>query len=99
MADTPATPPEDARYEEARRRVAAKKRFYTSLLVYVVINVIFLFVAGWDWLWVTLFWGIGIVIQAWSVFGQSSGWVKGWEERQMQKELARDVPPEPTPDA
>ncbi len=94
MADTP-TPSDDQRYEAARQRVDAKKRFYASLLVYVVFNVIFLFVAGWDWLWVTLFWGIGIVVHAWTVFGQHSGWVKGWDERQMSKELARDTTPEP----
>jgi 2TM domain len=99
MADTPATPTDDERYQEARRRVDAKKRFYTSLLVYVVFNIIFLFVAGWDWLWVTLFWGIGIAVQAWSVFGQRSSWVKSWEQRQLHKELARDDAPPPAPES
>ncbi len=97
MADTPDTPTEQQRYEEARRRVNAKKGFYTSLLIYVVFNVVFLFVAGWDWLWVTLFWGIGLLVHAWTVFGQHSAWVKGWEQRQMDKELRRDDPaPPPT---
>ena len=88
------TSPDQERYEEARRRVQAKKGFYGSLLVYVVINVVFLFVAGWGWLWVTLFWGIGLAVHAWHVFGRHSEWMQGWEQRQMEKELARDKPPE-----
>jgi len=105
MADTPDAPTtgntttgnttaDPERYEEARRRVQAKKGFYGSLLVYLVINVVFLFVAGWGWLWVTLFWGIGLAFHGWHVFGRHSAWMKGWEQRQMEKELARDQPPE-----
>ena len=100
MADKPdaakaaETTPDEERYEEARRRVHAKKGFYVSVLTYVVINVVFLFVAGWDWLWVTLFWGFGLAAHGWSVFGRHSEWMKGWEQRQMEKELARDQPPE-----
>jgi 2TM domain len=95
MADTPDPPTEQQRYEEARRRVNAKKGFYTSVLIYAVVNVVFLFVAGWDWLWVTLFWGIGLLVHAWTVFGQNSAWVKGWEQRQLDKELRRDDPAPP----
>ena len=100
MADTPAKPTPDQatadqeRYDAARRRVNAKKGFYVSVAVYVVINVVFLFVAGWDWLWVTLFWGFGLAAHGWSVFGRHSEWMTGWEQRQMEKELARDQPPE-----
>ncbi|MCJ7438871.1 MAG: 2TM domain-containing protein [Acidimicrobiia bacterium] len=88
------TTADQERYEEARRRVGAKKGLYASLLVYVVMNVVFLFVAGWDWLWVTLFWGFGLAVHAWHVFGRHSEWMQGWEQRQMEKELARDKPPE-----
>lgn len=83
------------RYEQARQRVEAKMGFFTNLAIFVIINVIFLFVAGWDWLWVTLFWGIGIVFHAWSVFFRDSGKVADWKERQIQKELGRvDQPDE-----
>ena len=93
MADTPdAATTDAARLAEARRRVDAKKGFYGSLLTYVVINVVFLFVAGWDWLWVSLFWGIGLAIHAWHVFGRHSEWVRSWEQRQLQKELDRQQP-------
>jgi hypothetical protein len=92
MAEKPQQPSDDERLAEARRRVDAKKGFYVSLLSYVVINVVFLFVAGWDWLWVTLFWGIGLAFHAWHVFGRHSVWVQGWEQRQLQKELDRQKP-------
>jgi 2TM domain len=89
------------RYEQARQRVEAKMGFFTNLAIFVVINVVFLFVAGWDWLWVTLFWGIGIAFHAWSVFFRDSGKVADWKERQIQKELGRadqpTEPPKPTP--
>jgi hypothetical protein len=81
---------DDARYEEARRRVQAKKAFFVHAFVYVVINVVFLIVAGWSWLWVSLFWGIGLAAQAYTTFFAGSDWIKGWEDRQIQKELARD---------
>jgi 2TM domain len=81
---------DDARYEEARRRVQAKKAFFAHAAVFVLLNVVFLIVAGWSWLWVTLFWGLGLALQAFSTFFSSSDWFKGWEERQIQKELARD---------
>lgn len=84
-----ATTPDEQRYEEARRRVAAKKAFYASAVSYVVINLVFLVVAGWDWLWITFFWGIGLAVHAWQAFGRHSAWVHGWEQRQIQRELDR----------
>ena len=77
------------RYEQARQRVEAKMGFFANLAVFAVINIIFLIVAGADWLWVTLFWGIGIGFHAWSVFFRDSGKVADWKERQIQKELGR----------
>ncbi|MEX2255138.1 MAG: 2TM domain-containing protein [Acidimicrobiia bacterium] len=79
-------------YDDARKRVEAKMGFYSHLAVFVVINVVFLIVAGIDWLWVTLFWGIGLVSHGWSVFFASSSRVEGWKEKQIQKELGRGGP-------
>jgi hypothetical protein len=89
------------RYEQARQRVEAKMGFFANLAVFAVINIIFLIVAGVDWLWVTLFWGIGIAFHAWSVFFRDSGKVAEWKERQIQKEMGRpeqpDEPAKPAP--
>jgi hypothetical protein len=85
------------RYEQARQRVEAKMGFFANLAVFAVINIIFLIVAGTDWLWVTLFWGFGLGFHAWSVFFRDSGKVAEWKERQIKKELGRaDQPDEPT---
>jgi hypothetical protein len=96
--------PGSPQYEEARQRVEAKMGFFTHLVVFAVINVVFLIVAGADWLWVTLFWGIGLALHGWRVFVGSSH-VEAWKQRQIQKELGRDQPapaappaPPPAPD-
>jgi len=79
----------DDRYEEARRRVEAKIGFFVHLLVFVVINVIFLIIAGEDWLWVTLFWGIGLALHGFATFFGTTDAAQRWKERQIQKELER----------
>jgi hypothetical protein len=87
----PAT--DDERYDRARQKVEAKMGFFTHLLTFVVINVIFIIVAGADWLWVTLFWGLGLAIHAFYTFFGDSDAVTGWKERQIQKELSRGQEP------
>jgi len=80
---------QDVAYEAARKRVEARLGFFAHLAVYVVINVVFLIVVGWDFLWATVFWGIGIVAHAYGVFFADSGRVKAWKDQQIAKELAR----------
>jgi len=80
---------EEERYEEAKRRVEAKKGFYVHAFFFVVVNAILLGVVGWDFLWVTVFWGAGLVLHGASVFFSGSDWVKRWEHRAIQKELDR----------
>jgi 2TM domain len=88
----------DERYEEARKRVEAKMGFFCHLAVFTVINIVFLIVAGVDWLWVTLFWGVGLALHAWKVFFSDSGTIAAWKERQIEKELGKGAsPPEPEP--
>src|SRR5215210_172757 len=93
---------QDERYQEAKRRVEAKKGFYVHAFFFVVLNAIFLAVVGWDFLWATVFWGLGVVLHGVSVFFSASDWVKRWEHRAIQKELDRQkgadasaVPPPP----
>jgi hypothetical protein len=86
--------PTDERYEQARQRVEAKMGFFSHLVVFVVVNIVFLVVAGSNWLWVTLFWGIGVAVHGWQVFAGSAR-VAAWKEQQIQKELARAEPTAP----
>jgi hypothetical protein len=81
--------PTDERYEAARQRVEARVGFFGHLAVFAVVNIVFLIVAGADWLWVTLFWGIGLALHAWRVFFSGSEKLADWKERQIQKELGR----------
>jgi hypothetical protein len=88
----------DERYQEARRRVDAKKGFYVHAFFFVVINAILLGVVGWDFLWATVFWGLGLVLHGASVFFSGSDWVKRWEHRAIQKELDRQSSSSPSTD-
>jgi hypothetical protein len=80
---------QDAEYRAARKRVEARLGFLSHFAVYVVINVVFLVVVGWDFLWVTVFWGIGVVGHAYSGFFADSGRLYAWKEQQIAKEMAR----------
>jgi hypothetical protein len=87
-------PSGDEKYDRARQKVEAKIGFFTHLAVFVVINVVFLIVAGEDWLWVTLFWGLGLALHGFGVFFGDSDVIERWKERQIQKEMGRGQPPE-----
>jgi hypothetical protein len=80
---------QDQQYKEAKRRVEAKKGFYVHAFFFVVLNAIFLAAIGWDFLWATVFWGLGLVLHGASVFFSGSDWVKRWEHRAIEKELGR----------
>ena len=80
---------QDTEYQEARKRVEARLGFFAHLGVYVIINVVFLIVVGWDFLWATVFWGLGVALQAWAVFFANSGRVRAWKEQQIAKEVSR----------
>jgi hypothetical protein len=96
---------QDEQYQEAKRRVEAKKGFYVHAFFFVVLNTIFLIAIGWDFLWATVFWGLGLVLHGASVFFSGSDWVKRWEHRAIEKELGRKAgdttssgaPPPPPP--
>ncbi|WP_300673581.1 2TM domain-containing protein [Soonwooa sp.] len=88
-------------YQVAAKRVRALKGFYTHLCVYIAVN-IFLFVmnyrelpAGasiWSWqLWATpVFWGLGIIAHAMSVFVPSFMFSRNWEERKIRELMDKE---------
>jgi hypothetical protein len=65
---------ESNEWQEARKRVTARRDFGSHLVAYVVINGFLVFVwavtgAGYFWpAWVLAGWGIGLVLHAWDVF-------------------------------
>jgi hypothetical protein len=87
---------QDDAYLEAKHQVETRIGFLIHAAVYAVINIVFLLIVGWDWLWVTVFWGIGLGAQAVATFGRTSQWAKDWKERAINKELARQQGGPPT---
>ncbi len=88
---------DDKRYEEAKRRVKELKDFYRNLMTYVAVNILLIvinLITSPDRLWffwVTIFWGIGIVLHASRVFilkGKFLG--KEWEEKKIKEIMEKE---------
>ena len=82
----------DNKYFKAKKRVAELKKFYSSLMFYVI------FIAAlaglnyytdqWQYpwfLWAAFGWGIGLLFQATKVYGWPFFLGRGWEERKMKE--------------
>lgn len=88
---------EEEAYLRARKRLEDIKGFYWHLASYVIVNLFLIVFIGaakvkegeslWDFgLFATpLFWGIGLLFHALSVFGKKIFFAKDWEERQIKK--------------
>ncbi|PQB04634.1 2TM domain-containing protein [Aureitalea marina] len=80
------------KYLRAKEKVANIKKFYTSLMFYVVF-IAFLgwlnyYSNGWRYmwfLWAAFGWGIGIVFQGLKAFGWMPFMSKDWEERKIRE--------------
>ena len=79
-------------YQEARRKVRERKRFYSHLMSWFICSVFFillnLFTSDYFWaVFPILGWGIGVAFHGLRVFGIDYG--EEWEERQIEKEMDR----------
>ena len=90
----------DEKYEKAKKRVEELKKFYGNLVTYGVINVILIIInlvtsPGNLWFyWVTIFWGIAILLHASKVFilkGKFLG--EDWEERKIKEIMEKEGKP------
>jgi hypothetical protein len=92
----------DERYDMAFKRVKRIKGFYVHLMVYILFNA-FIIVSSnnrslngnevffrWETFSTALFWGIGLVAHAASVFGKNLFFGKNWEERKIQEFMEKD---------
>lgn len=89
----------ERRYERAKKRVDEIRDLYIHAGVYVCINA-FLWLfdlvtgSGLDFAYfVTLLWGIGLVIHFGSVFGESIFLGHDWEERKIRQLMGEDEKP------
>ena len=82
----------DEQYEKARKRVQELKGFYSNLITYVLINALLIVInlvtsPGSLWFyWVTIFWGIAIVIHGVKTFvlkGKFLG--EDWEQKKIRE--------------
>ncbi len=86
---------EQARYEEARKRVEEIRGFYHHLTAYVVVNAVLLVInmltsPGHYWFfWPLLGWGIGVAIHGLITFGGIRG--RSWEERKISEIMEKDA--------
>lgn len=87
----------DPKYLEAKKRVKAKKDFFSHLGTYLVMGTFFFLLnavtsfGNWWFYWPMLGWGLAVLFHYVDVFGipgieQGAG---DWEERELEKELRR----------
>lgn len=85
----------DESYERAKKRVEELKGFYGHLMAYIIVNVILaiidiIFTPGFLWfLFISLFWGIGLIAHALTVFSRGI-FSKEWEERKIKEYMEKE---------
>ncbi len=92
---------EEQKFIRAKKRVKAIKGFYSHFAVYLAVN-IFIIAARmisdggmeelWDWTTynTAIFWGIGVVFHALSVFGINFIMGSNWEEKKIEEIVNKD---------
>ena len=87
----------DERYDKAKKRVEELKKFYSNLVTYIVVNIVLIIIyfvtsPGSLWFyWITIFWGIAILLQASRVFifkGKFLG--EEWEQKKIKEILEKE---------
>lgn len=84
---------EDGKYRAAKARVNAIRGFYLHALTFIIINFLLLVINIiqdphnlWFY-WVTLFWGVGLCLHAFSVYGTPEFLGREWEEKKIKEIL------------
>jgi len=89
------------RYQIAARRVKKIKGFYTHALIYVIINLVFVYInfqnleegeSYFQWRnFITFsFWGIGLLAHGASVFLPNIIFGRNWEEKKIKEFMDKD---------
>lgn len=84
-------------YNEAKRRVSEKRKFYKHLSTFWTVGVFFFVINAitsfghWWFYWPMLGWGIGLASHYFKVFGLpgTDGYSAQWEEEEIQREMKR----------
>lgn len=86
----------EIKYLEAKKRVKKLKGFYTHFVIYILVNLLIVFINiqdlkpgesyfRWENFITLFFWGIGLLAHAMSVFCPSYFLGKDWEERKTKE--------------
>jgi hypothetical protein len=82
-------------YEQAKKQVVKTRNFYINFTIYILVNLLLLGIdilpdGRWNWsFWVIFGWGIGLVFEAFAVYGPTSDLYKKWEEEKIDKAMGR----------
>ena len=77
---------QDEKLKRAKNKVQELRGFYSNLSAYLVVNIVLIIInlvtnPGKLWFyWVSVFWGIGLIFHAYSVFGKNRILGDDWEE-------------------
>ena len=87
---------EEESYKRAKKRVGELRGFYEHLIAYLVVNIMLVIInlatspdALWFY-WVTVFWGIGVIWHAISVFGKRDKLGNEWEEKKIKEIMEKE---------
>ena len=85
------------KYEKAKKRVQELRRFYRNLVSFGIINVILIIVdvvtsPGSLWFyWVTIFWGIAVLLHASKVFVLKGTFLgEEWEKKKIKEIMEKE---------
>ena len=87
---------DDLKYKRAKEKVEELKGFYSHLITFIAVNIFlaiinFLTNPGFWWfLFVTFFWGIGLIIHGLSVFMKRGIFSKEWEDRKIKEYMEKE---------
>ncbi len=84
-------------YERAKRRIDSRQSFFYTLGIYVIVNIALFLVnlvtlgdGGWWFYWVTIFWGIGMLLWGYSTFAGTSPQAIDRREKKIQEYMNRE---------
>tara|TARA_R100001230_G_C5468258_1_gene24126 strand:- start:66 stop:425 length:360 start_codon:yes stop_codon:yes gene_type:complete len=95
---------QEHKYTKAKQKVEAIKGFYSHLVVYILVNVVLLFIhmgvftnsfipietPEWAAFTTPVFWGIAILFHGLYVFKFQNGFYKNWEERKIKEYMEKE---------
>ncbi|HUT64584.1 MAG TPA: 2TM domain-containing protein [Spirochaetota bacterium] len=85
----------DSRYERAKRIASSKVSFIRHFITYIVVLAVLALInnltsRGYQWwLWIALFWGIGIIFDFLKTYVFMGGRMKSLEDRMVKREMER----------